>query len=45
VAVHELLLHLRWLADSQTGNGPAGHGPDQCAATLGAVLRRALVLE
>jgi hypothetical protein len=28
VVVHELLLHLHWLAESQTENRPGGHAPN-----------------
>lgn len=41
VIVHELLLHLHWLAESQTENRPGGHGPEHYAELLGAILRRA----
>lgn len=41
VIVHELLLHLHWLAESQTANRPGGHGPKHYAEFLGAILRRA----
>ena len=30
VVVHELLLHLHWLGESQTENRPGGHGPELC---------------
>jgi aminoglycoside phosphotransferase (APT) family kinase protein len=45
VAVHELLLHLHWLAESQTENRPGGHGPEHYAGLLGSILRRALALD
>ena len=45
VMVHELLLHLHWLAESQTENRPGGHGPEHYANLLGSILRRALALD
>jgi aminoglycoside phosphotransferase (APT) family kinase protein len=45
VVVHELLLHLHWLADSQTENRPGGHGPEHYADLLVSILRRALALD
>ena len=45
VVVHELLLHLHWLAESQTENRPGGHGPEHYAGLLGSILRRALALD
>ena len=45
VVVHELLLHLHWLAESQTENRPGGHGPEHYAVLLGSILRRALALD
>ena len=43
--VHELLLHLHWLAESQTENRPGGHGPEHYSNLLGSILRRALALD
>jgi aminoglycoside phosphotransferase (APT) family kinase protein len=45
VVVHELLLHLLWLAESQTENRPGGHGPEHYADLLVSILRRALALD
>jgi hypothetical protein len=45
VVVHELLLHLHWLAESQTENRPGGHGPEHYSNLLGSILRRALALD
>ena len=44
VVVHELLLHLNWLAESQTENRSGGHGPEHYANLLGSILKRALSL-
>ena len=43
VRIHELLLHLRWLAEAAEAEAAGtleGHGPEQCANTLGALVRR-----
>jgi hypothetical protein len=45
VMVHELLLHLHWLAESQTKNWPGGHGPEHYADALVSILTRALALD
>jgi aminoglycoside phosphotransferase (APT) family kinase protein len=45
VVVHELLLHLHWLAESQTANRTGGHGPEHYADLLLSILRRALALD
>jgi aminoglycoside phosphotransferase (APT) family kinase protein len=45
VVVHELLLHLHWLAESQTENRPGGHGPEHYVNLLGSILKRALALD
>jgi aminoglycoside phosphotransferase (APT) family kinase protein len=45
VMVHELLLHLHWLAESQTENRPGGHGPEHYANLLRSILRRASALD
>ena len=45
VVVHELLLHLHWLAESQTETRPGGHGPEHYANLLGSILRRAFALD
>lgn len=45
VVAHELLLHLRWLAESQTENRSGGHGPEHYADLLGSILRRTLALD
>ena len=46
VVVHELLLHLHWLAESQTEkNRPGGHGPEHYSDLLGSILRRTLALD
>jgi thiamine kinase-like enzyme len=45
VMVHELLLHLHWLAESQTENRTGGHGSEHYADLLRSLLRRARALE
>jgi hypothetical protein len=44
-AVPELLLHLHWLAESQTADRTGGHGPEHYADLLLSILRRALALD
>jgi aminoglycoside phosphotransferase (APT) family kinase protein len=44
VIVHELLLHLNWMAEAaenRAKNRFGGHGPEHYAALLGGILRRA----
>ena len=39
VVAHELLLHLRWLAESQTENRSGVHGPEHYADLLGSIFK------
>jgi hypothetical protein len=43
--VHELLLHLHWLAESQIKNWSGGNGPEHYADALVSILTRALDLD
>jgi aminoglycoside phosphotransferase (APT) family kinase protein len=45
VVVHELVLHLRWLAESQKASRTGGHGPEHYADLLSSILKRALALD
>jgi hypothetical protein len=40
MVVHELLLHLHWLAESQTEHWPGGHSPEHYANVLAGLLGR-----